>query len=329
MTCEISIISFISMSKLFQWNIEESIDISKTFEWSVGTGPLYWFRVEFTQGICLPNMCLDTPSCVFLGSDQHCCSVISTTSINSEIWHVLATGVDHLCDRLNQECCNRRPQGFIRKVQKYLRPALCCDVEKMLASNIPISDEYIDVNYRVCECANFIDPCEQVIFFPCSNTPCSTIGVTPFTFTQGFQIEELKPIINKVKCFSGLVPSLIKVTHNLGKLFGGFLKRNNLTLVNEFSLIYSKNSDSWKSSTHLTGYGEDYVILLELISLQSNNWRFNLQINKSRLSFIICADIKDLVFEIDGKNITIPHHSLVVEDKLAIFNEKLIWKIGY
>lgn len=122
----ISIISFISIVRIFEWNVLSTIQVSKIFEWDVGEGPLYWFQVESFPISNCPSI----------------------TGGVTEVRTVAATSVEHLCDRLQSMGYNRR----IKSVKKWTRPALLCDI-----SNISMCNDLVTVDFCVSECANFTD----------------------------------------------------------------------------------------------------------------------------------------------------------------------------
>ena len=139
MPAKISVLSLIEFSKIFEWNVEDTLELTQDFEWNAGEGPLFWWRVEFRPGACPPNVCSESISdCTFMGpASLPCCDVEcppdNCISTDTEIWNVLATSAEHVCERLTLENCNRKPKGFIKRLQRYQRPALCCDVKKFEA----------------------------------------------------------------------------------------------------------------------------------------------------------------------------------------------------
>ena len=177
----------------FEYNVEAFITNSKDFSFYVGEGPLYWYRIDWYPSICTINTCEDfTPiisyievpncpyeiieDCLILPPDCPCdpiCHPKDCIRRDVEIWHMLATGVTHLCERINQECCNRKPPGFMRRVRQYTRPALCCDVPYPASDAI---DTYVDVDFLNCECGNLVDPCIARFVYPCHINRCGIHG---------------------------------------------------------------------------------------------------------------------------------------------------------
>jgi hypothetical protein len=293
----ISVSEIVSITREFQWNLTGSLDATKTFEWYVGEGPLHWYRVEFTPGYCPSNQCVSGIStCIFSGKDWDCCitpscdPVTNCISTTLELWHVLATSVEHLCERLKEDCCNRKPGGFIRRVQKYMRPALCCDVEKSLRDGNQITDEYMDVDFLICDCAPFIDPCDQIIAFPCSTDLCapsvsqsvSSFAVNKVNLISGYKVENfnvLKPSKKLVSTrFGASFPSILSLNHNLNKtdILGEFLEKAKKPL--NINLTHVKSDDSWQGTSQIASW--KVVSKLFCIDGKTNDWQFNMIISK-------------------------------------------------
>src|SRR4051812_11702128 len=85
-------LSNISISVPFQWNVLSAISVSQIFSWDIGEGPLCWYMVE-------------SQPC----TDPGCCSVISVSRVSyTEVQTILASSVQHLCDRLREQRFNRQ-----------------------------------------------------------------------------------------------------------------------------------------------------------------------------------------------------------------------------
>lgn len=278
----------------FQFNIEAFVTKSCKFPYYVGEGPLYWYRIDWYDSSCPPSVCEDisptisyiplNPNCPY-EIVEHCiifpptcpcdpCQPDECVQQNLEVWHMLATSVTHLCERINQECCHRKPPGYMRRVQQYGRPALCCDVE----AHGEGSDNYSDVDFILCECGNLVDPCIKEIIYPCHINRCGIhgpaftgpdpdpISVSPMNFTNDllghkpmviteqldmFQAIELEPPMTKEPAhrFGSTVPDIIHCYHNLSEcnLFKDFLKRTKTTF-NDIDLYYNNEYKSWQGT---------------------------------------------------------------------------------
>ena len=276
-----------SIVKDFSWNIENYIQCSKTFEWRVGEGPLFWYRIEWKEPLCPPGDCNPTISeCSFTPTPINCdCTPVVSSEEIYEIWHMLATSVNDLCRRLNRECCNRflSKKKVIKSVWQYDRPALCCDVEKYIASNISITDTYTAIDFCVCECVSWVDPCDcgtinqpcddDVPYAPCGSDSISIITQGMFGIPQikiptrpGFNVNDIqimKPQLDFIITKCGIFPSSLKLKHNLAQVsvLKEFILRNKLKLSEEFELVYSKDNDSWQKVIHLNGHDEKWTIV--------------------------------------------------------------------
>lgn len=123
---QISIISAISDVQAFQWNVLSYIHISKTFEWSVGTGPLKWYVVEAFHG----GVCPTLPA-------SECGNYI-------EYHTIAATSLSHLCRRLVDMGFNKK----IKSIKVWSKPALECDVLSDTREGIDHScNELYDVDF--------------------------------------------------------------------------------------------------------------------------------------------------------------------------------------
>lgn len=307
---DISIMSVVSCVRMFEWNIEASLTKMQDFEWEVGDGPLFWWRIEFQKGDCPPNSC--SPSiddCMFFGPlVASCCSVVcppdGCISIDREVWTVLATSVEHLCERLSNECCNRRPQGFITSVKKYQRPALCCDVEKYSQDGTPIIDEYEDIPFAsICKCASFINPCDMRIIFPCPTSVCVTnteeMAFSMGGFNQSY-LEPLRPAKEVVwSRFGGEVPAVLRLVHNFSRMsvFKDFLKSNALKVPANIPLRYKKSTDSWIGTLNFKGNDETWTLSFNCMKMEESEvkrfgWMFSLNVmrtlkNKKKSSQVV------------------------------------------
>lgn len=294
-----AVISLISCSRFFEFNVEAELVKTHLFQWYVGEGPLWWYRIEWKPRICEPNACSsEISTCTLVGPDPLCCDPLDDCGIGGckvvdvEVWHMLATSLNHLCDRIHQECCQRRPPGFFKRVQRYLRPALCCDVEKFGAV-----DEWVDVDFIDCICADLIDPCDMTIFYPCSTISYCDQDVATFpVMAQEVKFQILAPVAPVVPVvfnrFGGAMPSILKLTHNLANAneLKSFLQETKQKLPDTLSLVH--NGNSWRQTYHL----EPWVFTFDLTSVDEaeNNkygWKLDISVTKkkaiSRLSFLL------------------------------------------
>lgn len=149
----ISIISSITETQEFSWNILSTIEIEKTFSFTVGEGPLYWFVVESVQD----NTCPSLP-----------CDFVETRT-------VLATSVDHLCQRLKDMGFSR----LISSVKRWTRPALVCDIAKATREGIEYNcNELISMDFCVSNCFPFLPSGVSCI----SNIPNELIWYSEYFF---------------------------------------------------------------------------------------------------------------------------------------------------
>jgi len=306
----------LDISRSFAFNVEEYISTSKTFEWFVGEGPLFWWRIEWKpiNVNCPPNTCSGTSVpeisvCSITPTDCDCSPPsFSGEQRNCEIWHMLATSINDLCARINKECCGRKPPGVFSKVYKYDRPALCCDVNKYLASGIPIKDKYVEVDFCVCECVNWVDPCDcGNIHVPCdedTKRDCSPSAISEImseiplfglpkimvASKPGFDISGLqvmKPQVDVIMTKCGMLPSNLKLKHNLGQcsVIKEFLARNQLKLQDQLDLVYGKTNDSWQKTIHFNGHNEKWTLLFEWAcsnEFEAGNYNWKSQLHISR-----------------------------------------------
>jgi len=306
-------------TRSFSWNIENVLSRSMSFQYHVGEGPLYWFRVDwYTGSPCPPNPCVSStpmisyiaPNCPYEIIDNclilpppSCCNIPSCTpgsctTIKHEVWHMLATSVTHLCERINQECCNRVPKGFIRRVQQYMRPALCCDVKKLGAK-----DEYQDVNFINCECGNLVDPCIAMVVYPCYVNRCGINGpaftggdlppistikfapdlldFSPIAFSSEVSAmpmaieaippsKETEPVTKIFNRFGPAIPELLHCKHNLTEtnVLGEYLKSNEIDLFHD--------RDVWRGSKII----KDWKIAVEWRPSEEG-YKFNLSVDRT------------------------------------------------
>lgn len=330
----------------FQFNIEAFVTMSCTFQYNVGEGPLYWYKVDWYPSNCpLPSCASTSPTisyiapncpyeiidnCIIMEPECPCepsCTPGDCITQTVEVWTMLATSVEHLCERINQECCVRKPPGFMRSVKQYMRPALCCDVEV----NGPGTDEYMDVDFIKCECGNLVDPCIAQIVYPCYINRCGINGpafegpdpvpVDEIKFTGDIlghnpmmlapdeelgiiQPIELEPPSNNK--FGLTAPEIIHCNHNLGEcnLFKDFLKRAKIQF-NTIDLYYNNEYKTWQGTKNF----KDWKFILEWIpsrSERSTGYNFNLFVENKNLKSKLFLTIKvgsflndKNVFEID------------------------------
>ncbi len=276
----------ISISRIFEWNVLSYTQVSKTFEWNVGDGPLFWYRIEWKDPILPPNSCISSidvcsitpisctaPSCTL--TLEPCPSGQECITDYTEIWHMMATSVEHLCSRLNKEICQRKPAGKVfKKVEKYDIPALCCDVDRYISAEIPMLGVWDTVNFCKCECVSYVDPVD------CGNirTPCDSdtnmttqlFGMLPQHPTlamSGFAEEPLaifqpksQNISTKCNC---QLPATLSVKHNIGNanVLSDFLARHSLKMPETLELSYDNNS--WRKNLHYNGNDEEWNLLME------------------------------------------------------------------
>lgn len=333
------VISTINTTLMFDFNVEEYIQCSKTFEWYVGEGPLYWYRIYWKKPICAPNNC--TPSitnCSITATDCDCTppppSCVSPnenpcTPSSLEIWHMMATSVAHLCARLNTECCNRQLDKVFWKVQRYGRPALCCDVDDHIKNNIPMTDEYIDVDFCECECVNWVDPCDcGDITVPCAaDVPLNRCQVSADEMPPdiipsmqmfgllrktadvlpGFVAENVEIIqANKQKIVArngAALTSILACRHNLIHLepLKQFLTRHKQTL-GDLTLSYDSTADSWQNTTHFVGVNEKWTIFIKwaCIEVAKHTYEWNLMLLVSRVESGVRRETKLILSFMDS-----------------------------
>lgn len=329
-------------TRRFKWNVENFVHKKMNFSYYVGEGPLYWYRIDWYDSHCSPNPCLEIAptisyiapncpyeiieNCIILPPSCDCiqpCVPGECISTTHEVWHMLATSVIHLCERINQECCHRKPPGFMRRVRQYMRPALCCDVEK----RGPGSDEYVDVDFLKCECGNLVDPCIAVIIYPCHVNRCGIhgpafsggpvppisvikmapdlLGHMPLPIVQEqvsampMAVEIVPPktaqptsrIINK---FGPSIPEHIHLKHNLYEtdIFKDFLRLHK-TKFDSMDLFYNKEYNAWHGSKNL----KDWKVNFEWAPLENAGYKINILVDRitgkstrSKLSLVVKSD---------------------------------------
>jgi hypothetical protein len=316
----------------FQFNIEAFITLACKFPYYVGEGPLYWYKIDWYPSVCpMPSCTSIAPAieylqpncpyeiiqnCIIMPPECPCepsCTPGECVTRTVEVWHMLATSVEHLCERINQECCSRKPPGFMRSVKQYMRPALCCDVEV----NGPGTDNYEDVDFIKCECGNLVDPCIKRIIYPCHINRCGIngpafegpdpipvetinfttdlLGHNPVMFATSFDLGIMQPIElespkKPAHRFGPTVPDIIHCSHNLGEcnLFKDFLKRSKIQF-NEIDLYYNNEYKTWQGTKNF----KEWKFILEWIPSQAS-YNFNVFVEnknlKSKLFLIVKAD---------------------------------------
>jgi hypothetical protein len=196
---------------------------------------------------------------------------------------VLATSVNHLCERLNTECCQRPPKGRVFKsVQKWGRPALCCDVQKWIENGNEIIDAYIDVDFCVCDCVSYIDPCDCDGFYyipSCDQftpaNPCTAQAVSqesPFSFA-GFNMGSIEVMEPKVE--------QIMATRTASLSSNIHLKHNLTIMPEEIDLFYARKS--WQKNLHVSGR-QIFVELSCENKTTQYDWKFQLVVNHNGLN---------------------------------------------
>lgn len=331
-------------TRRFKWNVENFVHKKMNFSYYVGEGPLYWYRIDWYPSPCPPNPCIEIAptisyiapncpyeiieNCIILPPSCECvqpCQPGECISTTVEIWHMLATSVIHLCERINQECCHRRPPGFMRRVRQYMRPALCCDVEK----RGPGVDEYVDVDFLKCECGNLIDPCIAVIIYPCHVNRCGIHGpafsggpVPPISVIKmapdllghmpkaimqeevsatpmALQVvppKETQPVNRVVNKFGPSIPEKIHVRHNLGDLdlFKDFLRLNKIKFDN-LELFYNKEYNSWQGSKAF----KDWKVSMDWAPSENAGYKLNIGIDKKNARTKLSLSVKTDAFTND------------------------------
>lgn len=132
----------LSFTKTFEWNVRERLAFNKSFAWRVGDGPLHWYRVE---------------SMPYTGICDNLAKGVNNTLIQT----ILASSVENLCKRLTDTRFHKK----IKKVGKWTRPALECDVindQKLGISHD--CNELRDVDFCICQCGAFIDDDDDCSF---------------------------------------------------------------------------------------------------------------------------------------------------------------------
>lgn len=303
--------AFINMSYVFAWNVEQYISVDKTFEWLVGDGPLYWYRIEWDtiRSLCSPETCIDGvgTTCSVVPKDcldghGNLCPQVSPCPSNEtcvaggrEIWHVLATSVADLCQRLNTETCNPPPRGKVfSKIYRFDRPALCCDAAKADAKGI-----YEEVDYcNECACISYIDPCDPKCPGQLKGGSCDTdttasliVPQSMFGFAKvdvptksGFSMADIKimtPEVDSIVTKCGILSSNLKMKHNLAEtsVLKEFIFRNKLSLEEEINLVYSKANNSWQKVIHLNGHNEKWTIVFSWLCF-GDGWKSDINITR-------------------------------------------------
>ncbi len=274
----------VSITKTFRWNVEDDLNLEKTFSWKVGEGPLFWFRVEWKDPICPPRACEPSITECSVTETECDCSVTEAPSSTKLIWHVLATSVSHLCERLNTEPCLRVPEGMVFKtVEQYGTPALCCDIAAYKTADIFMDDGFVDVDFCECECVSWVDPCDcDDIHTPCdASTPSFSFAMMPQPMSKpGFKLENLavtKPITKSIEVNGIKLPSVIKMKHNLNRIEA-------LSKLPDFiTLTYNESSDAWQNTIHLNRSDEKWTVYADwqrVKSVKTNDWKFNLYVSR-------------------------------------------------
>jgi hypothetical protein len=331
-------------TRQFSWNVENVVHKKMSFSYYVGEGPLYWYRIDWYPSRCPPNPCLEIEptieyiapncpyeiieNCIILPPACDCfipCEPGECISQTVEIWHMLATSVTHLCERINQECCHRKPPGYMRRVRQYMRPALCCDVEKRGPGN----DDYVDVDFLKCECGNLVDPCIAVIVYPCHINRCgihgpafdggpvppiSTIKMAPDLLghmpkaimqeevsamplsIQMVPPKEMAPINRIVNKFGPSIPEKINVKHNLNELglFKDFLGMNKIKFDN-LDLFYNKEYNLWHGSKTF----KDWKVSLDWTPMENIGYKLSVGIDKKNTRTKLSLSVKTDTFTND------------------------------
>lgn len=276
--------SIITISKTFAWNVQQSLQISKTFTWEVGDGPLYWYKIVWKNPVCPPNECGDYESCEIVPTECDC-SPVATQSDYIEVWHMQATSIAHLCERIQTELCYRRPLGKVfDKVYRYDRPVLCCDVDRFIQDGISITDTYIEVDPCDCACISYVDPCDcGDIHTPCDESLVpSAINLfsvpTPHLYLiDGFGTEEItiaQPQIDSIITKDGFIPSKLKINHNLK------------TPIKE--IFYNKSSQSWQNTAH----AKDRKFFMELS--YKDSWKFQFREQEAKKASKLSVEFGNL-----------------------------------
>ena len=357
----------------FEWNIEQYLQTPKLLTWNVGEGPLWWYKIEWKIPLCPPHDC--TPSisvCEVLQPCPKCdeaphippcppgqCQICdgptpaACPTENCEVWHVQATSVIDLCRRLNRECCNRflYKKKVFKKVYKYDRPALCCDVDMFIIKGIPMTDCYIEVDFCSCECVSWVDPCDcgyyitpcqdDVPFHPC--TPPSVLNqlstgilwaMPPIETDPGFSMNNIaimQPEEDIIETKFGMVPSNLTLRHNLenASVLKEFLARNKVK-VGDLDLVYSKASKAWQKVVHLKGHNEKWTLAFSWEQL-ADVWNLDININNGKLKTRIQTsyvprgvfDAANLDYNTVNNKVTLKQQAMIkkqmVHDEIGLF----------
>ncbi len=329
-------------TRRFKWNVENFIHKKMNFSYYVGEGPLYWYRIDWYPSICPPNPCIEMgptisyiapncpyeiiENCIILPPSCDCvlpCIPGECISQTIEVRHMLATSVIHLCERINQECCESRPRGYIRRVRQYMRPALCCDVEK----RGPGIDEWVDVDFLKCECGNLVDPCIAVIIYPCHVNRCGIhgpafeggpvppisvikmapdlLGHIPMPIMQEsvsampMAVEVVppklaQPVNRVINQYGASIPELIHLHHNLAgtNLFGDFLKAHK-NKFDSLDLFYNKDYNSWHGTKTIKNWKTSVEWAPSQIA-EKNGYKLNITVDnnniRTKVSLLVKTD---------------------------------------
>jgi hypothetical protein len=124
----------------FEWNVLCDLQISKTFLWHEGSGPLKWYVVDSHP---ILTACDVDPTC-----PNKCLNIT-----------VMATDVKHLCQRLRDIRWNHK----VARIRVWSRPALECDVINAVRHGIDqdcntLTEIPLSEWCQYAECAEFAHP---------------------------------------------------------------------------------------------------------------------------------------------------------------------------
>jgi hypothetical protein len=259
----VGLLSSISVTMPFEWNILSVISTSQVFTWEVGDGPLYWYVVESEPFSTCPTM--------------------STTA--TEVWTVMATSVAHLCERLQDQNYNRT----IKSIKQWTVPALQCDADKLGIS----CNDLISVDFCDCQCISFISPSS---FSTCSLTcPPSVVSfinvcdpppeMDMFSAPRMLQIvsegssartiELLRPVAKPLTVigYNRPVSAVLKLSHNLLEvpILQNLVDRGLCKVPEQVALHYNAVTESWQYSQHFLADKTHWSIMFTLAN-QGNTW---------------------------------------------------------
>jgi hypothetical protein len=307
----------IQESVQFQWNVEGYASAAITFDYYIGEGPLYWFKIDWLPSVigCPPSqICVSMTPSVTYEENPNCPTEVTETctvnpptcgcdtpcmpgqciSITKETWHMLATSVTHLCYRINNECCGSKPNGFIKRIRQFMRPALCCDVA--LATDIV--DEYVDVDFiDNCECGNLVHPCLAQITYDCSINNCGINGPVA-TMIQPPETMMMAAVhaVDTLAADLTIIPPKQITINKIANRFGSpvpELLHCNINNVGNVDLYYDSQRKVWRGIKDTTS--------VEWSITESSGYKFELNMEKNKRKSKVLLNVKNETFNKDLK----------------------------